>query len=43
VAWVVGRALQRLRRAVMPGLWPVVPYAIGAVASFWLFERIAAF
>ena len=25
------------------GMWRVVPYAIGGVASYWLFERIAAF
>jgi HupE / UreJ protein len=43
LAWVAGRALQRLRLSMPPGLWPVVPYGIGAVASFWLFERIAAF
>ncbi len=43
LAWVAGRALQRLRLRMLPGLWRVAPYAIGAVASFWLIERIAAF
>ena len=40
VGW---RAAQRLR--VSPPVWlgRVAPYAIGAVASFWLVERIAAF
>jgi uncharacterized membrane protein (GlpM family) len=40
---MAGRALQRLRLRMLPGLWRVAPYAIGAVASFWLIERIAAF
>jgi hypothetical protein len=24
-------------------IWRIAPYAIGALASFWLVERIAAF
>jgi hypothetical protein len=24
-------------------LWRIAPYAIGALASFWLVERVAAF
>jgi hydrogenase/urease accessory protein HupE len=41
--WAMGQAMQRLRLPAMSGLWRAVPYVIGAVASFWLFERIAAF
>jgi hydrogenase/urease accessory protein HupE len=41
--WLMRQAMQRLRLPAVNGLWQVVPYAIGAVASFWLFERIAGF
>jgi hydrogenase/urease accessory protein HupE len=34
---------QRLRLSQPPWLWRIAPYAIGALASFWLVERIAAF
>ncbi len=37
------RARQWLRLPQPVWMWRVVPYAIGAVASFWLVERIAAF
>jgi hydrogenase/urease accessory protein HupE len=41
---VVGcRAGQRLRLSQPAWLWRIAPYAIGALASFWLVERIAAF
>jgi hydrogenase/urease accessory protein HupE len=40
VGW---RAGQRVRLSQPPWLWRVAPYAIGALASFWLVERIAAF
>ena len=40
VAW---RAGQRLRFSQPAWLWRVAPYAIGALASFWLVERVAAF
>ena len=37
------RAKQRLRLSQPAWTWRVAPYAIGALASFWLVERIAAF
>src|SRR3954447_5872286 len=37
------RAAQRLRLAHTAWLWRIAPYAIGALASFWLVERVAAF
>jgi HupE / UreJ protein len=37
--WVVKRGLLSLPR----WLWRVPPYAIGGMASYWVFERIAAF
>jgi hydrogenase/urease accessory protein HupE len=40
VAW---RAGQRLRFSQPAWLWRIAPYAIGALASFWLVERVAAF
>jgi hydrogenase/urease accessory protein HupE len=40
VGW---RAAQRIRLSPPVSLWRIAPYAIGAVASFWLVERIAAF
>jgi hypothetical protein len=40
VGW---RAGQRLRLSRPPWTWRLAPYAIGALASFWLVERIAAF
>ena len=40
---VVRRAGQRLRLSPPARLWRIAPYAIGALASFWLVERIAAF
>ncbi len=40
MGWRVG---QRLRLSQPPWLWRVTPYAIGALASFWLVERVAAF
>jgi hydrogenase/urease accessory protein HupE len=40
VGW---RAGQRLRVSQPAWLWRVAPYAIGALASFWLVERVAAF
>jgi hydrogenase/urease accessory protein HupE len=40
VGWRVG---QRLRLGQPAWLWRIAPYAIGALASFWLVERIAAF
>jgi hydrogenase/urease accessory protein HupE len=40
---LVRRLVQRVRLPEMPWLWRVVPYAIGGVASFWLFERMSAF
>jgi len=40
VGW---RAGQRLRFSQPAGLWRIAPYAIGALASFWLVERVAAF
>jgi uncharacterized membrane protein (GlpM family) len=33
----------QMRVPAFPGMWRVVPYAIGGVASYWLFERIAAY
>ena len=40
VGWRVGRRL----RFTQPGwLWRLAPYGIGALASFWLVERVAAF
>ena len=38
--WRVG---QRLRVPQPAWLWRIAPYAIGALASFWLVERVAAF
>ena len=40
VCW---RAVQRLRVPQPAWMWRVPPYAIGALASFWLIERLAAF
>jgi hypothetical protein len=40
VGW---RAGQRLRVSQPVWLWRITPYAIGALASFWLVERVAAF
>jgi len=40
VGW---RAAQRLRLPQPAWLWRITPYAIGALASFWLVERVAAF
>src|SRR6187455_3325193 len=37
------RAGQRLRLRQPAGFWRIAPYAIGALASFWLLERVAAF
>ena len=37
------RARRRLRLPQPVWLWRIAPYAIGALASFWLVERIAAF
>ena len=37
------RAGRRLRWSQPAWLWRIPPYAIGALASFWLVERIAAF
>jgi hydrogenase/urease accessory protein HupE len=41
--WVMRRVAQRARLPPIAGAGRLVPYAIGGVASFWLFERIAAF
>jgi hypothetical protein len=38
--WRVGH---RLRLSQPAWIWRIAPYAIGALASFWLVERIAAF
>jgi hydrogenase/urease accessory protein HupE len=40
VAWRAGR---RLQLSPPVWLWRIAPYAIGALASFWLVERVAAF
>jgi hydrogenase/urease accessory protein HupE len=40
---VGSRAAQRLRLSEHTSLWRMAPYAIGALASFWLVERVAAF
>jgi hydrogenase/urease accessory protein HupE len=40
VGW---RAAQQLRVSQPVWLWRIAPYAIGALASFWLVERVAAF
>jgi hypothetical protein len=40
VGWHAG---QRLRFSQPAWLWRIGPYAIGALASFWLVERVAAF
>jgi hydrogenase/urease accessory protein HupE len=40
VGWRVG---QRLRLLHPAWLWRLAPYAIGALASFWLVERVTAF
>jgi hydrogenase/urease accessory protein HupE len=37
------RAGQRLRLSEPAGLWRIAPYAIGALASFWVVARVAAF
>ena len=37
------RAGQRLRLRQPAWFWRIAPYAIGALASFWLVERVAAF
>lgn len=37
------RAVQRLQLPQPVWMWRVPPYAIGALASFWLIERLAAF
>jgi hydrogenase/urease accessory protein HupE len=37
------RAGQRLRLSRPVWIWRIAPYAIGALASFWVVERIAAF
>jgi hypothetical protein len=37
------RAGQRLRFSQPAWLWRIGPYAIGALASLWLVERVAAF
>ena len=37
------RAQRRLRFSQPAWLWRIGPYAIGALASFWLVERVAAF
>ena len=37
------RAVMRLRLPQPVWVWRVPPYAIGALASFWLVERVAAF
>jgi hydrogenase/urease accessory protein HupE len=43
-AIAVGRRVgARLRMPQPPWLWRIAPYAIGALASFWLVERVAAF
>ena len=40
----VGRRVQQRLRLRQPAwLWRIAPYAIGALASFWLVERVAAF
>ena len=41
--WLARRVQQRMASTLIPRLWQAVPYAIGGVASYWLFERIAAF
>jgi hydrogenase/urease accessory protein HupE len=43
VITVTWRAGQRLRISQPAWLWRIGAYAIGAIASFWLVERIAAF
>jgi hypothetical protein len=40
---VGGRAVHRLRLRQPAWTWRIAPYAIGALASFWLVQRIAAF
>ena len=40
IGWRVG---QRLRLPQPAWLWRIAPYAIGALASFWLVDRIATF
>ena len=37
------RAAHRLRWSPPAWIWRIAPYGIGALASFWLVERIAAF
>jgi hydrogenase/urease accessory protein HupE len=43
VMWIARRLMQRARLPAFPGLWRVAPYVIGGMASYWLFDRIAAF
>jgi len=43
VALAVGALLARLPTARRPWMDYAVPYAIGAVAMFWVIERIGAF
>ena len=40
---IARRAGRRLRLSLPVWLWRIAPYAIGALASFWLVERVAAF
>ena len=40
VGW---RAAQRLRLSQPAWLWRIAPYTIGALASFWLVERVTTF
>ena len=37
------RAARRLQWSQAAWLWRIAPYAIGALASFWLVERVTAF
>jgi hypothetical protein len=39
VSW---RAAHRVRWSQPAWVWRIAPYAIGALASFWLVERVAA-
>jgi hydrogenase/urease accessory protein HupE len=43
IIWLARQLQRRMGWIPIPGLWRAVPYAIGGVASYWLFERIAAF
>jgi hypothetical protein len=40
--WAVVRRIRHVAR-VEPGALRAAPYAIGALAAFWLFERISRF